>query len=913
MQHALLELDPRVGHGGGGATQALWRECERLLVQEAQGWSLDRIIAVRDFFWFGNNPGTDPSARGPRPLKMREYLRHLAHSHLEARSGSTEVVRANDSSAVDAITHYRWLTFAIPEDLLLAAVDVDPPPTRVDIEPPLLVQRLMDVGVAEIHQHVSGGMDFPIMWASVLAALADPCLPAHALDSPSLPFRSGVRELRWMLACAIARCVLCEFLALGHRPGGEVAPLHRFLHRYDGAPAWTPSRRRVLARALTALGWAREADLPSYKDLRELYGDLHPEGLRIASSPPDSMAEVWRTCDPIACRLSLSGPNAGERWLVHQGLSYLELLERSAAGDDLFRRLFWQVLRVRCIYYRTIVQRPMTAGLQWFIRFFGRLGLLRNPLRRVRPEVSYRVAGGNQAIAALEVRTSSGDTPVEVAEELQSLIRSWRHVLDEAGRHVTGLGEPEFGVVVHLIKNRDPERYWSHGSPPAFGWRTYAQPRGAEPPPGRYLHYFAGQAASARALAQLLRAVPRSLWLVRGLDVANDELSVPTWALVPLYRFVQREAALAAQTPASGGAPPLRLTAHVGEDFRHLQEGLRRIFECIQYLLDRTGGRLGHATALGVEPRAWAESVGSVLMPAEERLWDLVFEWRLYTGFRIPPELRAVAPAGRPERVENELRALVEEIFRPKGFTQRDFTPHHLAEAHHVLHQLLTPPLSWRSPDGSFDAFNRALETLDLGKIRAPEQVLKLLKDHRERMDVFQRGQRLVDITLDESEVAALYATQDALRREVGQRGIVVEVNPSSNLLIGDLLDLRNHPILRLFPPEHRADGPPPVHIAVGSDDPITFSTHLVREYSLLHEAALTAGYPDRVVHEWLAAIRQTSLDARFTVAWRPGAYDMACALEEAFDDFLQQPRAKRRRTGHHATVGAGRGGWHSP
>ncbi len=84
---------------------------------------------------------------------------------------------------------------------------------------------------------------------------------------------------------------------------------------------------------------------------------------------------------------------------------------------------------------------------------------------------------------------------------------------------------------------------------------------------------------------------------------------------------------------------------------------------------------------------------------------------------------------------------------------------------------------------------------------------------------------------------------QDALRRLVSVREVVVEVNPSSNLLIGNLLDLRNHPTLRLLPPEQVEGGPPPVRIAVGSDDPITFWTNLLREYSLLHTAALSAGY----------------------------------------------------------------------
>jgi hypothetical protein len=194
-------------------------------------------------------------------------------------------------------------------------------------------------------------------------------------------------------------------------------------------------------------------------------------------------------------------------------------------------------------------------------------------------------------------------------------------------------------------------------------------------------------------------------------------------------------------------------------------------------------------------------------------------------------------------------------------------------------------------PEGSLDGFDRGVRMLDPEHVRFHPDVSEILHHYREDEQVFLRGQEPVDIALDASEVSALYAVQNALRRGVGLRGLVVEVNPSSNLLIGDLLDLRNHPILRLFPPEQEEGAPPPVPIAVGSDDPITFSTWLLREYSLLHEAALSAGYPERVVIEWLERIRRTGLDARFTVAWLPTANAMAERLLRELDQYLQRPR----------------------
>lgn len=879
FRESVMVLDPWLEGRAGQPTRELWRECEKSLSEHAIGWSLDRLIAVRDFFWFVH-PGGEERGQARQRVTMRRYLKHLAETHLERRSGVTEVAQSTDTDAVDAISHYRWLTFALPEDLLLAALPVSPPATRVNIEPPLLVRRLLDRGVTEIHHHIGAGMNFPLMWASLLSALGEPGLEPDALKGPGLPFGDGALMLRWLLAAAVSRCVLAELLLRG-----DDAPLPDFVWSLRHRPAWLPQRWRVLERSLRALALGREALLPEFVELRDLYRELHPMACQNASEPPETLEEIWKRCDPLALRLRLNKPNAGEQWLVRHSLARLAYQERHGQVDEAFRRVFWQALRVRCLCYRAYVQRPMTAGLQWFLRFYGRLNVLRGPLRAARAEVSYYVAGGDQPIAALEVRTSPASEPMRLAEELWQLTRSWRHVLLQTGGR-SGSHAPEFGVVLHLTKARDPGQQWLEGFPPAYGRRTYAEPRprGMVQLGGRFAEYYASQSLKARALVDLLKAVPLALWLVRGLDVASDELSVPTWVMVPLYRFVRKGASCAAASSLSRKAPPLRMTAHVGEDYRHLMEGLRRIYECVHYQLERTGGRLGHATALGVEPRIWAESEGAVMMPAEERLWDLVFEWRLYSRYRLPPDLRVEAPPARPQEVQNAIRELAEHIFG------RGLEPHVLAEAHHVLHNLWCPPLAREGAEVGLDAFSRAFQRVDWLQVHNPREVWEVLHQYREDQAAFQRGQKLIDIVLDASEVAALRAVQDALRRCVALRGIVVEVNPSSNLLIGNLLDLRNHPILRLFPPQAREDEPPPVPIAVGADDPITFSTFLLREYSLLHEAALGAGYPERMVHEWLATIRQTSMDARFTVPWRPTPLGMTEELLEALAAYLRKP-----------------------
>ena len=215
FRSALLELDPQLAKEG--KTRNLWRACESHFAQHT-GWSLDRLITARDRGWFGSQPSQEP-------VPMHRYLRALARSHLVPRAGVTEMEESTELSALDATVYYRWLTLALPEDLLLSALGVNPAPMSVDVDPPLLVRRLLDSGVAEIHQHVGASMDFPLLWASALTAIARSDVAETDLQSPGAPLSDGKFLVRWLLAAAIARCALAEYL-IGHRP-----PLHRLGQR----------------------------------------------------------------------------------------------------------------------------------------------------------------------------------------------------------------------------------------------------------------------------------------------------------------------------------------------------------------------------------------------------------------------------------------------------------------------------------------------------------------------------------------------------------------------------------------------------------------------------------------------------------------------------------------------------------
>jgi adenosine deaminase len=107
---------------------------------------------------------------------------------------------------------------------------------------------------------------------------------------------------------------------------------------------------------------------------------------------------------------------------------------------------------------------------------------------------------------------------------------------------------------------------------------------------------------------------------------------------------------------------------------------------------------------------------------------------------------------------------------------------------------------------------------------------------------------------------------QAQLRSKVIARGVAIEVNPSSNLLIGDYGNLSSHPLWRLRPPKHDASASE-LSVCIGSDDPAVFASNIREEYQWVEDAMRLAGISDEEARRWLARTRECSLETRFTIS----------------------------------------------
>lgn len=930
-RHALIQFERTLRKGGEAtSTGRLWREAEAAMVNSFPSFGIDELAILRDWLWFRRTPGAtlDPGHE-EKPVSLVEYLRSVAHATLRFSGNvfrpkmppwTQERTSAEGGSADARARHFwRWVSFALPADLLMAAYGDDGgQAAEVEVVSPILARILADRGYVEPHMHMTAALDFPLLWISTLHAVADPAVVnAGSFRSPGAESEEGRLLGEWLVRAATTRYVLAAFLRWrltnGLEGGFNAFVRGRVNGRLQVRPERpeetsdprTPPRLRVGAAAdpgastllrvcLRETVSGRLEGLP-FRSFQHLYAELTQVRRRWVKFP-DSLEGAYQA-DPIQGLFPArgNGRRSAEMEWVAASLNYLA---GPGQHDEDYAYLFWQVVRIRNRFYRHVVQRPMTPGLQWFVRFFSRMRPGRNPIsRRLLVRSATEVCGMGKGLRSLELRTA----PEPNMDDMHALVDQVREAVWAIDRRSVGLDKSaieghrdvdpshasaavrdrypanptEVGLVLHFSRDRGGGAV--QGLPEPHGSRSHADPEWPENMGYRFARYYRAKRAEALALAQLIQRFPRTLRIIRGLDLCTDETGIPTWVMAPLCRYVRDVSNVASaylRAVWKEEIAPLRMTVHAGEDFVHLLGGLRRIDEAVDQLGLGQGDRIGHGMALGTSAEAWARRSSGVAITRMERLLDLAWEWAFCTQ-------RAVnLSASRVQYVINQIEDLSTKIFarfahplQVVGFAKALTSERELATLGFPNGPLPASEEEYRERrSGLFRVPSVRVDAASTPDRKQNSESWQLLYAYFSDRSTFRRGQE--PILIDPSfEVDTIDLLQQELRRKIGQTGITVEINPSSNLLIGNLTDLKNHPLWRLKPPRG-GDGSLPVAVCVGSDNPLTFTTRTREEYQLIYDTLTLAGLTDAEALRWVEEARNFGLESRFTLSeprdWSP-------------------------------------------
>jgi hypothetical protein len=568
---------------------------------------------------------------------------------------------------------------------------------------------------------------------------------------------------------------------------------------------------------------------------------------------PKSLDEIW-LLDPVSKIQSDSSPTSSYE-ILWQRRAFAYLNTDRGKQDKLFQIVFWQTIRIKVMYYRYIVQRPMVKGLSWFIMYYRRMNRLYRP--KFSLEQAYMLEGGQKGLLkSYEFRAAPSSHITTLRTGVHSKLLEWL-AFDKPS-------DTEVGCVLHIPKARGPapetklsSHHWldSHLNP-----RNNAKQY-------RLSEQFNYKKESVNAICTLLEEVPLTLAFIRGIDMCSDEIGMPNWFMFKLM-YPIRESGFSSSNSAKNmypqwHVPPLRRTMHVGEDFFHLMDGLRRIEEVVNILPLENDDRIGHGLALGLSPEKWVKNHPIVWMPQEIRLWDLIWEYKKYSELMRKPfgilQFKKVLSSRKIKKRLTKIKEAIENL------------------AHDIMGSDCTFEDICTLYDNLFDKDMLDEVGFPNGENQLPglDQLTEInrhhywLKTYLTDSHCFNQCYKIIEVLNEEDEIFTLDLMQEIVRKAMIKKRITVEVNPSSNFLIADLQDLEFHPLWNLFPPQKSIKNyifKKPVNICIGSDDPIVFATSLTQEYEILLKMLINSGLSMRKSQKWLNKVREMGIEAKFTL-----------------------------------------------
>ncbi|KMV28403.1 hypothetical protein AB733_23895 [Photobacterium swingsii] len=408
---------------------------------------------------------------------------------------------------------------------------------------------------------------------------------------------------------------------------------------------------------------------------------------------------------------------------------------------------------------------------------------------------------------------------------------------------------------------------------------------------------------------------------IRGLDVAGDENTVKTEIYAPVIRWLRN-------VPINGSQlrsiiHDFHLSIHAGEDYAHPASGMRNIDETVTFCEMTSGDRLGHALALGIEPKHWIERQGDIFLPVEEHLDNIVWLWHFASNLRdrlslaeqVLPDLeRRIAIFSKyvPWTSSAYMRQFYKSNFNAEIFSEDDIVniaeiePQTFYEAwllrRNCFFQLdsytsqitddsivssALPDIEelvqfdWRNKRNGMDE-DMCAKRLYCQRAELMRSKTKNSKGLIVHVRSIQRGSifesdinhinaiGMLEDFESSDDIEFLYALQDYLLNEYKNKGLIIEVNPSSNVYISKLTSYTEHPIFRWNPPDPNKlvdgnchnkfglrDGL--IDVTINTDDPGIMPTTLRTEYKLLYKAAIDNGFTVEDAGNWINRICQFS------------------------------------------------------
>jgi hypothetical protein len=566
-------------------------------------------------------------------------------------------------------------------------------------------------------------------------------------------------------------------------------------------------------------------------EIRDIVNLLKAEAVEARSANETDYALASLKCDD-----DLNWIFSGERALVYGMLC--DIMVKHELPEEV-RALLYPYLVIRTFMYGEIIQNNENIGFENFSIYSGRKNNFLTAMKDIEIMVRHAVVScfeqGN--LQSLEIRISPKDTYIEDAK----LIKFYDSVIMKGGR----LRKDQFFYVFHFSKSKDlfkPDDEYEIMPCRDYKLRTLVRKRGF-------------------AIRELRERMPQEASRIYGIDACSQEIGCRPEAFAPVFRQLKYHVV---SFDREEEVRQLSITYHVGEDFLDMADGLRALDEAMNFLDLGSGDRFGHATVLGLSVKNWYKRKNyRIEIQSQDYLDNVVWLYQKMLEFNL---------AGfdvLKDYLLKEFQRMFNRIYGehfPKDMRQDIFTYYDAWKLRGDKPELYQSGKYVREMQFGSAEQQENLRYPEDSHIREHAETAYLYYMYHYDYVVRREGSRPMEVTLSSKYVEAVELVQAGLQRVIARKGIGIETNPSSNLMISTMADYDEHPIINLYNQglKRKMDNQnAQLYVSINTDDKGVFHTSLENEYALMASALENMTdesgrmlYSPQEVYDWVEKIR---------------------------------------------------------
>lgn len=490
-----------------------------------------------------------------------------------------------------------------------------------------------------------------------------------------------------------------------------------------------------------------------------------------------------------------------------------DLLQKTE--NEYWACLFHHYLLIKGIIHRLSVMQHSQYG-------FSQFQLITENPSRYGVETFYKnrflqLSGGSKKrfLGFVEGRFSPGNNRYDIYKLIKRICSGFDKAKSECENNE--LDNVELCLIAHFIKKKD----WNKNIPIRHrGLRNELKKK-------------------AIALIAFVKSNQKYGKYIKGIDAAASEFDAGPEVFAPIFRLIKKKGIK-------------NCTFHAGEDFKHIISGIRSIYEAITFLEMGHGDRLGHCTAIGINPALWLKRTGEKCIISQGELLDnLVFLWHI---------VRETLNKKLQDRLLNIESAI--SLYSSKIFGTI-YHPYELVQAWEL--RKYDPILYLEKDRTSYYDFYKTESFEEEKTIREKfnsNNIKNILQTYHRIINTQNKYDVLVEIDsgsiLNNEEILVL---QDIILEMMCRKGIVIETLPTSNLRISYYKEMKEYHLKKWIGNVENSYIPP---VVIGTDDPGIFSTNIYNEYARAYLHLEENDVPSHDIYNKLCYIHRNSIIYKF-------------------------------------------------